>query len=169
MVASICGIAGAPAGAEFVDFGDNSFVKKIGRPVTISVHQEFSGFTEELLRRDADSEVVRTSEGWSPFWDADVWVFFLKDADSIKRLGNLEQHIEKLSSALTNEIFVKRIDVDLKSGKTVLVKFVNVASMDKQNYSEVGCRAAASLYYDLVGQTEGSGLAEAFEECKTTQ
>jgi len=169
MVASICGIAGAPAGAEFVDFGDNSFVKKIGRPVTISVHQEFSGFTEELLRRDADSEVVRTSEGWSPFWDADVWVFFLKDADSIKRLGNLEQQIEKLSSALTNETFAKRVDVDLKSGKTVLVKLVNVSAIGEQNHSETGCRAAASLYLDLVGRTERSGSAEAFEECKTTQ
>lgn len=94
---------------------------------------------------------------------------FLKDAESIERLGDLEKKIENLSGGLTNDAFVQRLDVNLKGGRVVLVQFVNVSSMDKQNYSEVGCRAAASLYYDLVGETEGSGSAGAFEECKTTQ
>ena len=165
LAAFICSTAALAAIAETPEYGEGSFVQKLGRQVTVSVQQEFDGFLDELARLDAESKVVSTGEYWTPFWEADVSVYFLEDMASIKNLGNLEQQIKKASGRSTEKSFVTRVDVTLESGRSVLVKFVNVSAVSTQNYSEIGCRAAASLYLDLAGRTEGGGSANAFEEC----
>ncbi len=137
--------------------GSNSsrtFSEELGRPVKLSIHQPFPGFVEKLLEFDTANSHIYTGDDWYSFWDADVFVYFLKDASQVVNLGDFEQQAAKYASNFDNDTFAQRVDADLTGNRKVIIKFFNASFLKEIPPGIFACKTASSLYSDIIENTE---------------
>ncbi|MFY0309527.1 hypothetical protein ACFMBG_06480 [Leisingera sp. D0M16] len=151
----------APSFAQ--DLRLEAFAAKFERPLTMSVHQAPAGFREKLRELDAKTRLVSYAPDWHSFWEADVWVYFLAEPESIYQLGSLEQQAAMHGGLMRAEDFTKRVDVTLTGERPVLIKFINLFALAETQ--EAGCRAAVALYYDIAGRSSENEVSKAMREC----
>jgi hypothetical protein len=64
-----------------------SFASIIGRPLTVSMYQAPSKFSEGLRELDEKDNHISWDDEWRPFLSSDVWIYFLKDIREASELG----------------------------------------------------------------------------------
>ena len=160
VLALACSAVGTAASA-------TPFLEKVSGPLTISIYQEPTGFTEQIRALDL-SQSLKEVRGWQPFREADVWVYFLKNQAEVVDLGG---GIPELFSSTfgkegTTE-FSYRIDLSTNSGKRVLLLFFFFNGLDEneKGIDAITCRAALTTTNEIAGLPTKAPLKELFKSC----
>jgi len=119
------------------------------REVSISVFQPPLDFFESLEFLDLKSRhLAEPNAVWKSFFDSDVWVFFILNADELSQLPRaVGQVIEQ--GGLSQLTAVNRMDVTLADQRKVIIFILDVSQY--RNINVVGCKSAVAVYSHLLG------------------
>lgn len=135
-----------------------SFAAHFDGPVKLSVFQPLPGFEDALRKMDQDTGLFAPSDQWHPFWNGDVWVYFLSEESDLNFLGGLGQEIFVRQAKTPNPVAISRTEVGFQNGRRVLVQYVFMKLMGS-DLEAAACRAAASVYAGVSGASNAESDA----------
>lgn len=153
--------------AQSAEADEPSFYEEVGRPVTLSVHQEFPGFSEHLAALDKSTGLLAKGTEWFSFWDADIWVYFIEDPNEVENISGIPQYVYEEAGEMDRDIYSKRVTINLGE-RPVMIVFYNL-SPEAQIDGNHACRSATMLYHAVAGFEEQQVVVDAVAKCAETQ
>lgn len=142
------------------------YYRVIGKPVTLSVRQAPEGFWESLQVIDKGNGYISDDKSWRPFWSSDVWVYFIGSPSELRNFSEVEKAAAEYKDSDSTMDFAKIRQGEV-SGKQVMIMFINMSKLERERWSEAGCRAAFILYEEISGTFDNGREYGGIDWCVT--
>lgn len=142
------------------------FYNMLGKPITLFVRQAPEGFWETLRHIDRKNGFISNNKSWRPFWSSDVWVYFIGSPSELRNFSEVEKAAAGYENSKSNMGFAK-IRQGQVGGSPVILMFINMSKLERESWSEAGCRAAFILYEEMSGTFDNGREYGGIDWCVT--